>query len=201
MPARRAATALTIAYVREGVGGYPLLLLHGYPETKRIWWRNIEPLVAAGYEVIVPDLRGYGDSDLSADDVYDLAAYSRDLYALVHDVLGHERCGVVGGDVGGAAAVDMLHRFPGFVDKLVLLRHRAADGHRGLRRRRASTSRRSPRSATAPPATTATARARRPTSSPPSSTRRAKRRRYIGEMYGHRLWASPGTFTPPTSTS
>ena len=32
---------VTIAYVREGAGGTPLLLLHGYPETKRIWWRNI----------------------------------------------------------------------------------------------------------------------------------------------------------------
>ena len=48
---------LELAYVREGVGGYPLLLIHGYPETKRIWWRNIEPLVAAGFEVIVPDLQ------------------------------------------------------------------------------------------------------------------------------------------------
>ena len=40
-----------------------------------MWWRNIEPLVAAGYEVIVPDLRGHGDSDLSADDTYDLVTY------------------------------------------------------------------------------------------------------------------------------
>ena len=70
---------LSLAYVREGIGGYPLLLVHGYPETKRIWWRNIEPLVAAGYEVIVPDLRGFGDSDLSIKDEYDSVAYSRDL--------------------------------------------------------------------------------------------------------------------------
>ena len=79
---------LALAYVREGVGGVPLLLLHGYPETKRIWWRNVAPLAAAGFEVIVPDLRGYGDSDLSPDDVYDLVVYSRDVHALVHDVLG-----------------------------------------------------------------------------------------------------------------
>src|SRR6185503_18309046 len=46
-----------IAYVREGAGGFPLLLLHGWPETKRVWWRNIEPLAAAGFDVIVPDLR------------------------------------------------------------------------------------------------------------------------------------------------
>ncbi len=38
-----------LAYVHEGAGGFPLVLLHGWPETKRIWWRNIEPLAAAGF--------------------------------------------------------------------------------------------------------------------------------------------------------
>ena len=61
------AEGLELAYVREGEGGYPLLLVHGYPETKRIWWRNIGPLVRAGFEVIVPDLRGFGDSGLAPD--------------------------------------------------------------------------------------------------------------------------------------
>jgi len=41
------ADGLQLAFVREGEGGYPLLLVHGYPETKRIWWRNIAPLAAA----------------------------------------------------------------------------------------------------------------------------------------------------------
>ncbi len=67
-----------LAYLREGVGGRPLLLIHGYPETKRIWWRNVAPLAAAGFEVIVPDLRGHGDSGLAADDLYDVAAFSLD---------------------------------------------------------------------------------------------------------------------------
>ena len=75
----------------RGRGGYPLLLVHGWPETKRIWWRNIGPLAEAGFEVIVPDLRGFGDSGLAPDGHYDLAAHARDLHALVHDVLGHER--------------------------------------------------------------------------------------------------------------
>jgi pimeloyl-ACP methyl ester carboxylesterase len=110
---------LELAFVREGVGGYPLLLVHGYPETKRIWWRNIEPLVRAGYEVIVPDLRGYGDSDLSEKDAYDLALYSRDLHTLVHDVLGHEHCGLLGGDVGGVVICDMANRYPDFVDRMI----------------------------------------------------------------------------------
>ena len=110
---------LELAFVREGIGGYPLLLVHGYPETKRIWWRNIRPLAEAGFEVIVPDLRGYGDSDLSQDDAYDLVLYSRDCRTLVHDVLGHARCGAIAGDVGGVVICDLANRFPGFVERMI----------------------------------------------------------------------------------
>ena len=185
---------LSLAFVHEGIGGYPLLLLHGYPETKRIWWRNIGPLSEAGYEVIVPDLRGFGDSDLSTEDVYDLAAWSRDLYLLVHDVLGHERCGVVGGDLGGAIACDLLHRFPGFVEKFVffdsvppfLFKEFEAAGIdvasiRGI--------------GDGPTADYRYRQGVTPDDLAADLDTPAKRRRYISEFYGHRLWASPGTFT------
>src|SRR5437899_2551285 len=93
---------IALDYVREGAGGYPLLLVHGWPETKRIWWRNIRPLAEAGFEVIAPDLRGFGDSDLARDGFYDLAAHARDMHALITDVLGHERCAAA---VGAAALI------------------------------------------------------------------------------------------------
>lgn len=111
---------LALGYWRlgpEGGGGYPLLLIHGFPETKRIWWRNLAPLAAAGFDVIAPDLRGVGDSDAAGDDFYDPPAYARDLHALVHDVLGLPGCGTVSGDVGGAVAMDLSLRFPGFVSR------------------------------------------------------------------------------------
>ena len=185
---------LELAYVREGVGGYPLLLVHGYPETKRIWWRNIEALVAAGFEVIVPDLRGHGDSDLSESDTYDLVTYSRDLYALVHDVLGHEHVGVIGGDVGGVVAVDMVHRFEGFVDALCFFDtvppmvidayvaagidigsiKAIADGPTGDYRRR---------------------QGGEPDELAAELNSPALRRAWVAAMYGPRLWASPGTFS------
>jgi len=110
---------LELAFIREGVGGYPLLLIHGYPESKRIWWRNIRPLVEAGFEVIVPDLRGYGDSDLSVKDEYDLVFYARDCHTLVNEILGHTTCGVLAGDVGGSVSCELVNRFEGFVDKLI----------------------------------------------------------------------------------
>src|ERR1700716_2726058 len=77
-----------LAYVHEVAGGYPLLLVHGWPETKRIWWRNIAPLADAGFEVIVPDLRGFGDSRPARDGFYDIVSSSRDMQALVIG-LGH----------------------------------------------------------------------------------------------------------------
>ena len=188
---------LSLAFVHEGPkdgAGYPLLLLHGYPETKRIWWRNIAALADAGYEVIVPDLRGYGDSDLSTADVYDIAAWSRDSYLLVHDVLGHERCGVVGGDLGGVVAVDLLHRYQGFVEKLVffdsvppfVLDDFVAAGIDVSSIRAIGDG---------PTSDYRHLQGATPDELAAELDTPAKRRRYVAGMYGHRLWASPGTFT------
>jgi pimeloyl-ACP methyl ester carboxylesterase len=107
------------AYTRLGDGGVPLLLVHGWPETRRIWWRCIAPLAAAGFDVIVPDLRGFGDSEPGADGFGDVPAHARDLEALVRE-LGHERIVVAGGDLGGPVIQDISLRFPDLVDRMVL---------------------------------------------------------------------------------
>src|SRR5262245_26977157 len=111
----RVRDLLDLSYWHEGRGGIPLLLVHGWPETKRIWQRNVVPLAAAGFEVIVPDLRGFGESDLAPDGFYGPAAHARDLHALVHDVLGHRWCVAAAGDLGGVVVQDLGLRFPGFV--------------------------------------------------------------------------------------
>ncbi len=108
------------AYVREGEGGVPLLLVHGWPETKRIWWRVVGPLAAAGFEVVVPDLRGFGDSEDGPDRFGDVAAHSRDLHALLTDGLGHDQVVLAGGDLGGAVIQDLALRWPELADRLVL---------------------------------------------------------------------------------
>jgi pimeloyl-ACP methyl ester carboxylesterase len=108
------------AYVREGIGGVPLVCVHGWPETKRVFWKVIEPLSAAGFEVIVPDLRGFGDSGLGPDGFHDVASHAHDLYSLVHDVLGHERVVLLGGDLGGPVIQDLALRHPEWVDRMVL---------------------------------------------------------------------------------
>ena len=69
--------------------------------------------------MIAPDLRGFGDSGLAPDDRYDAAAHARDMEALLRE-LGHERCVVCAGDLGGVVAQDLSLRFEGLVDRLVL---------------------------------------------------------------------------------
>ena len=175
--------------MHEGAGGYPLLLVHGWPETKRIWWRNIGPLAEAGFEVIVPDLRGFGDSRLAPDGFYDLAAHARDLRALLSDVLGHERCAAAGGDLGGGVIQDLALRFEGRVERQLLFNcvlPILGDAYQAAgvpiapgpdMRMAADYFVRQGREADALAGELDTPE---------------RRRRYIAEFYGHRFWASPG---------
>jgi pimeloyl-ACP methyl ester carboxylesterase len=110
---------VTIAFVREGLGGLPLLLLHGWPGSKRLFWRNIAPLAEMGFEVIVPDQRGFADSGPAAAGRLDPVASSRDMAALL-ERLGHKRAIVCAGDQGGVVAIDMSLRFPELVTRMVL---------------------------------------------------------------------------------
>ena len=84
--------------------GRPVVLLHGFPDSGRLWRHQVPALVEAGFKVIVPDLRGYGRSDKPMD----AKAYTMDL--LVGDVLavmgaaGADRAHVVGHDWGAGVA-------------------------------------------------------------------------------------------------
>jgi haloacetate dehalogenase len=58
---RRIETAGATINLVTGGSGPPLLLLHGYPQT-HVMWRKVAPRLAQDFTVVVPDLRGYGDS-------------------------------------------------------------------------------------------------------------------------------------------
>ena len=186
---------VSLAYVREGAGGSPLLLIHGYPETKRIWWRNIEPLAAAGFEVIAPDLRGYGDSDLAADGFYDVSAFSLDLYALVHDVLGHEHCAVAGGDLGGVVLRDLATRYPGFVERLCVFNTLVMVGDDELA---AAGIPADEEHATRQTADYFFRQGTEPEALLAELDTPARRRAWVAAMYRQRLWAAPGHFDTAT---
>ncbi|HYD09450.1 MAG TPA: alpha/beta hydrolase [Acidimicrobiales bacterium] len=178
----------TQTFTHLNPGGVPLLLVHGWPETRRIWWRTLQPYADAGFEVICPDLRGFGDSDVSPDGIHDVPAHSRDLHALVHDELGHESVVVVGGDLGGPVIQDLALRFPGFVSRMVLFNSPLPyDKERmaGMDTRPASeASDYFIRQGTDPDGLAA------------ELTTPEMRRRYIATFYTSRFWAHPGAFTP-----
>ena len=106
------ANSLRIHYVRHGEG-LPLVLLHGWPEFWLTWRKNIPPL-AEGFDVVAPDLRGFGDSDKPAlpDPPSDLLKdYVEDLRGLA-DALGFERFGIVSHDVGAYVAQAFARGYP-----------------------------------------------------------------------------------------
>ncbi|MFC6631786.1 alpha/beta fold hydrolase [Microbulbifer taiwanensis] len=98
--------------VYEAGAGPAVVLLHGFPGLAYTWRHQIPALAAAGYRVIVPDLRGYGQSDMPADvAAYDIAHLTDDLAGLL-DALGEDQAVFMGHDWGGLLAWQMalLHK-------------------------------------------------------------------------------------------
>jgi haloacetate dehalogenase len=110
--------------VRVGGDGTPVVLLHGHPRTHTTWHRVAPRLVAAGFTVVCPDLRGYGRST-KPPTTPDHAPYSK--RAMAGDVvrlmrlLGHERFAVVGHDRGSYVAMRAAMDHPDAVTHLALL--------------------------------------------------------------------------------
>jgi pimeloyl-ACP methyl ester carboxylesterase len=120
--------------------GRPVLLLHGFPDTGRLWRHQVAALTAAGYRTVVPDLRGYGRSDRPADvDAYGLVSIASDAAAVL-DAAGIERAHVVGHDWGAAVAWILATLFPDRVDHLAVLAvgHPTAFAAAGYRQREKS---------------------------------------------------------------
>src|SRR5689334_23028383 len=101
--ARADAGGVGIAYEVTG-DGPPVILLHGFPDSGRLWRRQVPALAEAGLKAIVPDMRGYGRSDKPpAVEAYAIPALVGDVLAVLADV-GAERAHVVGHDWGAAVA-------------------------------------------------------------------------------------------------
>jgi pimeloyl-ACP methyl ester carboxylesterase len=104
-------------YLTAG-SGTPLILLHGYAETSRMW-QPIIPALAERFTVIAPDLPGIGDSDIPASGL-DMKSAAILIHALARS-LGVEKAEVVGHDIGLMVAYAYAAQFPSEVTKLVLM--------------------------------------------------------------------------------
>jgi pimeloyl-ACP methyl ester carboxylesterase len=111
---------VTLAVLDEG-DGPAVLLLHGFPDSSHLWRHQVPVLVDAGFRVIAPDLRGFGESD-KPDSVEDYAIMRSlgDVLAIL-DALAVERAHVVGHDWGAGLAWVVAGLAPERVERLVAI--------------------------------------------------------------------------------
>jgi len=119
---QRKANGINLS-LRSGGRGPPLLLLHGFPQTHAIW-HKVVPILQQHYTLVMPDLRGYGDSDKPPSDEAH-APYSKRVMALdmveLMRGLGHSRFFLCGHDRGGRVAHRLALDHPAAVAKLMVL--------------------------------------------------------------------------------
>ena len=111
---------VTIRGERAGHGP-PVLLLHGIPETRRMW-RHVSPVLARTHTVVATDLRGYGESDtaVGASPDHSMRTLAAEQVAVMRE-LGYERFAVVGHDRGARCAYRMALDFPEVVTALAVM--------------------------------------------------------------------------------
>lgn len=108
-------------YVEEHGSGAPVVLLHGWPDSARLWRHQVPFLVDRGFRVITPDLRGLGRSDRpESAAAYGLRNAVTDVAGIL-DALGAEAAHVVGHDWGAAVAWLTAAFIPDRVRKLVVI--------------------------------------------------------------------------------
>lgn len=111
---------LTLHVEDEGEG-QPVVLLHGWPDSSRLWRNQMQFLVSNGFRTIAPDLRGFGRSDRPADVAgYQIRHSVADVVALL-DALDLPRAHVVGHDWGAVVAWLLATGHPERVERLVVL--------------------------------------------------------------------------------
>lgn len=99
-----------ISLCYDDVGEGPaIVLLHGFPLCRSMWRSQIAPLVAAGYRVLVPDLRGFGESEVY-EGSYSMELFADDVINLLDD-LGVSRALIVGMSMGGYILLNLLERY------------------------------------------------------------------------------------------
>ncbi len=113
---------IQLAYDRRGTG-IPLVLLHGYPLDHHLW-DEVAPLLEDTFDLILPDLRGFGESS-TVDSFYAMEDFASDISDLL-DELGIQKTAITGHSMGGYVALAFARLFPARVRGLGLVSSQAA---------------------------------------------------------------------------
>jgi pimeloyl-ACP methyl ester carboxylesterase len=109
---------LRMHYLQAGKAGSPVILLHGYAQNSHMW-RPLMTELGKTHRVIAPDLRGFGDTT-KAETGYDKKTMAQDVHALAR-LLGIDKAGIVGHDIGLMVAYAYAAQYPAEVDRIALL--------------------------------------------------------------------------------
>lgn len=108
-------------FVEDQGTGEPVVMLHGFPDTSRVWRYQAPALVDAGFRVILPDMRGRGRSEMPEGvEAYHLSNMVADVVGIM-EALGVQRAHIVGHDWGAAVAWLFASLQPARVNRLVTL--------------------------------------------------------------------------------
>lgn len=108
---------IRLAYERRGTGS-PLVLLHGYPLDHHLW-DDVAPLLVDTFDLIIPDLRGFGESS-TVDSFYAMEDFASDIAALL-DQLEIQKTAIVGHSMGGYVALAFARLYPERLSGLALV--------------------------------------------------------------------------------
>jgi pimeloyl-ACP methyl ester carboxylesterase len=100
---------ISLSYGDTG-SGPAVVLLHGFPLSRDMWQPQEEALAKAGFRLITPDLRGFGESDVP-EGPYSMSLFADDVIALM-DYLAIDRAVVGGMSMGGYILLNLLERYP-----------------------------------------------------------------------------------------
>lgn len=106
--------------VRVLGSGQPVMLVHGFPLDSTVWRKQFDSLVEHGFQVIAPDLRGFGKSSPIAEQLT-MADFAEDLDQVREVLAPGEKLMLIGLSMGGYVAFEYWKRYARFINKLVLV--------------------------------------------------------------------------------
>jgi 2-hydroxymuconate-semialdehyde hydrolase len=109
-------------HYHDAGSGKVVVLIHGSGPGVSAWanWRPVYPILSKHYRLLAPDIVGFGYTDRPAGVTYDMDLWVKHLVGFL-DALGLDKVSIVGNSMGGGLALNLAHRCPERIERLVLM--------------------------------------------------------------------------------